>query len=185
MRISSFDEQISSDNPARFIDAFVDKLDLTKLAFVPQNIKTEGRPTFEYSVYLKLYLYGYLNGLRSSRKLERECVRNVEVHWLLCGQQPNYHSIADFRKDNPKALKNTFKFFVLFLKECELIGGYLALIMTVYNLKRSLNILTMPQIMEKLQNWTPDYEKVALISKKEPILRHFKPFKIYNQKMAV
>ena len=121
--ISSLEEQISTDNAVRFIDAFVEKLELSKLEFKTQSIKTEGRPTFEQSVYLKLYLYGYLNGLRSSRKLERECIRNIEVHWLLCGQQPNYHSIADFRKDNPKALKNTFKLFVLFLKECELIGG--------------------------------------------------------------
>ena len=123
IRFSSFEEQISADNPVRFIDAFVDKLDLSKFEFSTQTIKNEGRPTFEYAVYLKLYLYGYLNGLRSSRKLERECVRNIEVHWLLCGQQPNYHSISDFRKDNPKALKNTFKLFVLFLKDCELIGG--------------------------------------------------------------
>ncbi|MCP9764146.1 transposase, partial [Lacihabitans soyangensis] len=123
VQFSSFEERINNDNPVRFIDAFVDKLEMTKLGFISQTFKTEGRPTFEHSLYLKLYLYGYLNGLRSSRKLERECVRNVEVFWLLCGQQPNYHSIADFRKDNPKALKNTFKLFVLFLKECELIGG--------------------------------------------------------------
>ena len=123
LRLCSFDEYITSENPVRFIDAFVDKLELSKLEFTTQTIKTEGRPAFEQAVFLKLYLYGYLNGLRSSRKLERECLRNVELHWLLCGQQPNYHSIADFRKDNPKAIKNTFKLFVLFLKECELIGG--------------------------------------------------------------
>lgn len=123
VRFSSFEDQIRSDNAVRFIDSFVDKLDLSKLEFTTQTIKTEGRPAFEHSVYLKLYLYGYLNGLRSSRKLERECFRNIEVHWLLSGQQPNYHSIADFRKDNPQALKNTFKLFVLFLKECDLIGG--------------------------------------------------------------
>ncbi len=123
IRFSSFEDQINTENPIRFIDAFVDKLDLQKLEFTTKTVKTEGRPAFEHSVYLKLYIYGYLNGLRSSRKLERECVRNIEVHWLLCGQQPNYHSISDFRKDNPTALKNTFKLFVLFLKECELIGG--------------------------------------------------------------
>jgi hypothetical protein len=74
-------------------------------------------------VLLKLYLYGYLNGLRSSRKLEKETIRNVEVHWLLGSFSPNYHSIADFRKQNPKALKATFKLFVLFLKDADLIAG--------------------------------------------------------------
>ncbi len=103
IRFLSFEEHISPDNSVRFIDAFVDKLELNKLGFAAQTIKTEGRPAFEQSAFLKLYLYGYLNGLRSSRKLERECVRNIELHWLLCGQQPNYHSIADFRKDNPRA----------------------------------------------------------------------------------
>ena len=72
---------------------------------------------------LKLHLYGYLNGLRSSRKLEKETIRNVEVHWLLGSLSPNYHSIADFRKQNPKALKATFKLFVLFLKDADLIAG--------------------------------------------------------------
>lgn len=120
---SSLDECIATDTAVRFIDAFVDKLDLSKLLFVAKSIKTEGRPAFEQSVFLKLYLYRYLNGLRSSRKLARECVRNVELQWLLSGQQPNYHSIADFRKQNPEALKNTFKLYVLFLKDVELIGG--------------------------------------------------------------
>ncbi len=74
-------------------------------------------------MFLKLYLYSYLNGLRSSRKLEKEATRNVEVHWLLGSLVPNYHSIADFRKLNPKALKSTFKLFVLFLKNADLITG--------------------------------------------------------------
>ena len=74
-------------------------------------------------MFLKLYLYGYLNGIRSSRKLEKECFRNIEVQWLLEDIRPNYHSIADFRKDNPKALKQLFKLFVSFLKDAELIAG--------------------------------------------------------------
>ncbi len=82
---SSLDECIATDNAVRFIDAFVDKLDLSKLLFVAKSVKTEGRPSFEQSVFLELYLYGYLNGLRSSRKLERECARNVELQWLLRG----------------------------------------------------------------------------------------------------
>jgi transposase len=119
---SSLEESITCDNPVRFLDAFVDKLEMEKLQFSPLTIKIEGRPAFEPQIFLKLYLYGYLNGIRSSRKLERECVRNIELQWLLSGQRPNYHSIADFRKVNSVALQNTFKLFVLFLKEASLLG---------------------------------------------------------------
>ena len=74
-------------------------------------------------MFLKIYLYGYLNGLRSSRKLEKECVRNIELQWLLCGIVPNYHSISDFRKQNPTGLKKLFKLFVSLLKDADLIAG--------------------------------------------------------------
>lgn len=123
VQMRSMEDFIASDNPVRFVDAFVDQLELTKLGFVVADVKVEGRPAFNPKVFLKLYLYGYLNGLRSSRKLEKETVRNVEVHWLLGSLSPNYHSIADFRKLNPKALKTTFKLFVLFLKNADLITG--------------------------------------------------------------
>ncbi|WP_234364025.1 transposase [Lunatibacter salilacus] len=86
-------------------DAFVEMLVLPKLGFAVSEVKTEGRPAFNPKVFLKLYLYGYLNGMRSSRKLEKGTVRNVEVHWLLGSLTPNYHSIADFRKANPGALR--------------------------------------------------------------------------------
>ena len=123
VQMRSLEEFIVSDNPVRFVDAFVDQLELSKLGFVVTEVKMEGRPAFNPKVFLKLYLYGYLNGLRSSRKLEKEATRNVEVHWLLGSLVPNYHSIADFRKLNPKALKATFKLFVLFLKNADLITG--------------------------------------------------------------
>lgn len=106
------DEQIEADNPVRVVDAFVDKLDLKELQFVVTELCSEGRPPFHPTVFLKLYLYGYLNSIRSSRKLEKECYRNIEVQWLLGLLAPNYHSIADFRKTNSKALRNTFKLFV-------------------------------------------------------------------------
>ena len=96
----------------RLIDAFADQLDLKRLGFVVKELKKEGRPAYDSRVFLKLYFYGYLNALRSSRRLESECSRNTELQWLLGGLTPNYHSIADFRKDNPKALRNTFKLFV-------------------------------------------------------------------------
>ena len=123
IRMGSLEEAIGKENPVRFIDAFVGKLELSKLGFSISAIKIEGRPAYNPKVFLKLYFYGYLNGLRSSRKLEKESIRNVEVHWLLGSLTPNYHSIADFRKLNPKALKATFKLFVLFLKDADLITG--------------------------------------------------------------
>lgn len=123
MRISSLEDAIAPDNHVRFIDAFVTFVDLVKLGFAAQTIKSEGRPSFDSKVFLKAYLYGYLNGIRSSRKLAKECFRNLEMQWLLEDIRPNYHSISDFRKDNPVALKNLFKLFVSFLKDADLIAG--------------------------------------------------------------
>jgi transposase len=119
----SLEDGIDTDHPIRFIDAFVEHLDLEQLNFVVKPATTEGRPGFNPKVFLKLYLYGYLNGIRSSRALAKECIRNLEVQWLLGKLAPNYHSIADFRKLNPKALKSTFKLYVLFLKDLDLVGG--------------------------------------------------------------
>ena len=123
LQISSLEDKITLDNPVRFIEAFVEKISLEVLGFTTRILKSEGRPSFESKVFLKLYLYGYLNGLRSSRKLEKECIRNIELQWLLCAIVPNYHSISDFRKNNPAALKNLFKLFVSFLKDADLIAG--------------------------------------------------------------
>jgi radical SAM protein with 4Fe4S-binding SPASM domain len=123
LQMSSLEDSIDKENPVRFVDAFVEQLDLSKLGFEVKTLKKEGRPSFESSTLLKIYLYGYLNGLRSSRRLESECCRNIELQWLTLGLRPNYHTIADFRKDNPKALKSVFKLFVSFLKDIDLIGG--------------------------------------------------------------
>lgn len=123
---SSLEDSIAADNEVRFIDAFVDKLDLKQLGVqsLTQSEKQKaGRAAYSDALFLKLYLYAYLNGLRSSRRLEREAARNIELQWLLQGLRPNYHSIADFRKINAAALKNLFKLFVLFLKEAGLVGG--------------------------------------------------------------
>ena len=123
MVFTSLEQNISDDNPVRFIDAFVQNIDLEALDFELQTLKTEGRPSYSTKIFLKIYLYGYLNGLRSSRKLEKECAHNMELQWLLFGLVPNYHSISDFRKDNPSGLKKLFKVFVSFLKDADLIAG--------------------------------------------------------------
>ena len=119
---STLEEQLSADNPARLIDAFIEKLDLQQLGFTGTVHKSEGRPPYAPGVLLKLYLYGYLNKIRSSRKLEKECSRNIELQWLLQGLQPNYHSIADFRKLHPLPLQSMFRLYVQFLSGAGLLG---------------------------------------------------------------
>ncbi|WP_244533956.1 transposase, partial [Flavobacterium micromati] len=127
IQISSLEDKIALDNPpeasGRFIEAFLEHIILEALDFTVQTIKSEGRPSFDTKLFLKIYLYGYLNGLRSSRKLEKECVRNIELQWLLEAICPNYHSISDFRKQNPAGLRKLFKLFVSFLKDADLVAG--------------------------------------------------------------
>lgn len=96
----SLDEYITDDNPVRFIDAFVEQLDLHQLGFLRAVAAPLGRPAYHPADLLKLYIYGYLNRLRSSRLLERETRRNLELMWLLKKLTPDFKTIADFRKDN-------------------------------------------------------------------------------------
>ena len=117
----SMEMLIAPDNEVRVIDAFVDVMDCEKLGFT-QSIANEGRPPFHPKIFLKLYLYGYMNRVRSSRRLEKECARNIELKWLLGNLVPNYHSIADFRKEHAKQFRAVFKLFVLFLREENLLG---------------------------------------------------------------
>jgi transposase len=119
---STLEDQVSIDNPVRLIDAFIDKLELQKLGFTNTIHKSEGRPRYAPGVLLKLYLYGYLNKIRSSRKLEKECSRNIELQWLLQNLQPNYHTIADFRKLHAMPLQSMFRLYVQFLDEAGLLG---------------------------------------------------------------
>jgi transposase len=98
MRFSNLEDTISLDNQVKFIDAFVEYIDLSKFDFAVKTLNTEGRPSFNSKVFLKMYLYGYLNAIRSDRDLEKECFRNIELLWLLEDIRPNYHSNADFRK---------------------------------------------------------------------------------------
>src|SRR5258708_29998791 len=116
------EEQVGDDNPVRLMDAFIDKLDLQKLGFGKTVHRSEGRPPYAPAVLLKLYLYGYLNKIRSSRKLEKECSRNIELQWLLENLTPNYHTIADFRKLHAKPLQAMFKVYVQFLSEAGLLS---------------------------------------------------------------
>ena len=119
---ATLEGQVSSDNAVRLIDAFIDKLDLQEIGFGKTVHHSEGRPPYAPGVLLKLYLYGYLNKIRSSRKLERECSRNIELQWLLQNLVPNYHTIADFRKLHALPLQSMFRLYIQFLGEAGLLG---------------------------------------------------------------
>lgn len=124
----SLDEYIADDNPVRFIDAFVGSLDLQVLGFERAVPMERGRPPYHPGDLLKLYVYGYLNRIRTSRTLEREAQRNVEVMWLLRKLAPDFKTIADFRRDNGKAIRAVFREFTVMCRGLELFGGQLVAI---------------------------------------------------------
>jgi transposase len=107
------EDWIGEDNPVRVIDVFVDELDLAELGFSGVDPEVTGRPSYHPSVLLKLYIYGYLNRVQSSRRLEREASRNVEVMWLTGRLAPDHKTIADFRKDNGTAIRKVCARFVV------------------------------------------------------------------------
>jgi len=116
------EDWIDEDNPVRVIDVFVDGLDLADLEFVGVEPEATGRPSYHPSVLLKLYIYGYLNRVQSSRRLEREAGRNVEVMWLLGRLIPDHKTIADFRKDNGAAIRKVCAQFVALCRELGLLA---------------------------------------------------------------
>ena len=120
----TLEQSIGQDNEVRIIDLFVDSLPLDTYGFQMEYVEN-GRPAYHPSDLLKLYIYGYLNKTRSSRNLEKECKRNIEVMWLLKGLEPDHNTISNFRRDNPKAIKKVFRATVQVAKNFDLIGGEL------------------------------------------------------------
>ena len=116
------DDYVDSDNAVRAIDAFVGMLDLGALGF---QIKPEvtGRPGYHPATMLKIYLYGYLNQVQSSRRLERECARNLELIWLTGQLKPDFKTIADFRRDNGVAIRKVCQQFVAFCRDINLLDA--------------------------------------------------------------
>ncbi len=121
------EDYVSPDNPVRFLDAFVEQLDLPALgfSFPKQNPQERGRPAYHPGVLLKLYIYGYLNRIRSSRRLEQECARNLELLWLLGGLKPDFKTIADFRKNNAGPFRQVLQQFHEICRKLQLFGGEL------------------------------------------------------------
>ncbi len=109
------DDYIAEDNPVRVVDVFVDELDPGQLGFCSVDPKVTGRPAYHPSTLLKLYIYAYLNRVQSSRRIEREAQRNVELMWLTERLSPDHKTISDFRKDNSKAIRGVWCEFVCYL----------------------------------------------------------------------
>ncbi len=157
------EDYIAEDNPVRVIDAFVDATDLESFGFAHAKCKDEGRPSYHPSVLLKLYLYGYHNGIRSSRKLEREAKLNLEAMWLTMCQCPHYKTIADFRKNHSSAFRQVFRSFVRLLREWELVDGQTIAIDSFKiraqnSLKNNLNQNKIDRHKEYIDNKIAEYE---------------------------
>jgi transposase len=120
----SLDQSIDPDNEVRMIDLFVDSLSIKDYGF-RTDFTENGRPAYHPSDLLKLFIYGYMNKVRHSRDLEKECKRNIEVMWLMKCLKPDHNTIANFRRDNPKAIKKIFRATVQIAKHFDLIGGKL------------------------------------------------------------
>ncbi len=124
LEIFSLNQVISEENEVRLIDLFLQAVDLADFGFKMGFIEN-GRPAYHPADLLRLFIYGYLNRIRSSRQLEKECRRNLEVMWLMKGMVPDHNTIANFRKDNPKAIRKVFHATVSLAKNFDLIGGKL------------------------------------------------------------
>jgi transposase len=158
----SLDDYVSAENPARFIDAFVDGLDLAAAGFVRVAPRATGRPGYDPKDLLKLYIYGYLNRVRSSRRLEAETHRNLEVIWLLRHLKPDFKTIADFRRVNHKAFRPVFRQFVLLCRQMNLFGRELLAvdgtrIKAVNNKDRNFTRGSLKQFIKQADTKLADY----------------------------
>lgn len=158
------DDYVGSDNPVRFIEAFVDGLDLAAAGFVRVTAKETGRPGFDPSDMLKLYVYGYINRVRSSRRLEAECHRNIEVIWLLRHLKPDFRTIAAFRRVNRSAFRQVFREFVLLCRQLDLFGRELLAvdgtrIKAVNNKDRNFTRAALSKFIREADEKLADYMK--------------------------
>jgi transposase len=122
------DDYVAESNPVRVVDVFVDELDLSQLGFEGVDPATTGRPAYHPAILLKIYIYGYLNRIQSSRRLEREAQRNVELMWLTGRLMPDFKTIANFRKDNGKAIRKVCRQFVVLCQQLGLFADALVAI---------------------------------------------------------
>lgn len=158
----AIDDYVGADNAVRFIGAFVDGLDLKAAGFERVEAKATGRPGYAPGDLVKLYIYGYLNRVRSSRRLEAECHRNIEVIWLLRTSKPDFKTIADFRSVNCTAFKKVFREFVILRRQLDLFGRELRAvdgtrIKAVNNKDRNFTTGSLQKFIEAADKKLEDY----------------------------
>lgn len=172
MFMFSLESAISQDSFVRVVDAFVDAIDLESFGFSHVECKEEGRPPYHPSVLMKLYLYGYRHGINSSRKLEREAQTNIEAMWLINGLRPHYKTIANFRKEHPKAFREVFRRFVCLLKEWGLVEGETVAIDSFKirasnSLKKNFNEKKLNRHLAYIESQIEEYERLLDNAEKE------------------
>ena len=168
----SLEGAIAAESFVRIVDAFVDAIDLKSFGFAHVYCEEEGRPPYPPSALLKLYLYGYRYGIRTTRKLEREAQTNIEAMWLLSGLRPKYRTIADFRKNHAKAFREVFRRFVCLLKEWGLVDGETVAIDSFKirgsnSLKNNFNEKKLRRHLDYIDNQIREYESLLDNNDKE------------------
>lgn len=153
----SLDDYVSDTNPVRVVDVFVDELDLVSLGFESATPADTGRPAYHPAILLKIYIYGYLNRIQSSRRLERETLRNVELMWLTGRLMPDFKTIANFRKDNSKAIRGVCRQFVVLCQQLGLFEENLVAIdgskfKAVNNRDRNFTSAKLKRRMEEIES---------------------------------
>jgi transposase len=151
------DDYVSDTNPVRVVDVFVDELDLVKLGFEGVEPASTGRPSYHPAILLKIYIYGYLNRIQSSRRLEREAQRNVELMWLTGRLRPDFKTIANFRKDNGKAIRSVCRQFVVICQQLGLFSEALVAIdgskfKAINNRDRNFTSTKLQRRMEEIES---------------------------------
>lgn len=170
----SLDDYISEDSPIRIIDAFIDSLDMAELGFTQAITKDTGRKPYHPCDLLKLYTYGYLNQVRSTRRLEKECHRNIEVLWLMKRLTPDFKTISNFRQQNEKAIRQACRAFISFCRKAQLLDGRLVAIdgskfKAAASMGKTYNRKQLDDLQKRLNRQIEGYlTKLAQSEKHEP-----------------
>jgi transposase len=187
----SLDDYVTETNPVRVVDVFVDELDLGKLGFEGAMPAATGRPAYHPAVLLKLYIYGYLNRVQSSRRLEKEAQRNVEVMWLTGRLMPDFKTIADFRKDNGKAIRRVCRQFVVLCQQLGLFSEALVAIdgskfKAVNNRDRNFTSAKLKRRMEEIEASINRYlTDLDTADRQEPVIAKAKTERLQDKIAAL